>query len=98
MWWLVKKRKVNTATRHNCDVSVLVFEIWNWSVALFVVFGCKNPLPQNCGRRGWRRLFFFLGCKIPSRNFAGGEVGEQEFMIMSVVLTCGIVLESCKIP
>jgi hypothetical protein len=48
----------------------VVFEIWNWSVALFVVFSCK----------------------IPSRKIAGGEDREQEFMMMSVVLTCGIVL------
>jgi hypothetical protein len=40
--------------------------------------------------------FFFFGCKIPSRKIAGGEDGEQEFMIMSVVLTCGIVLEQCS--
>ncbi|KAJ7841282.1 hypothetical protein B0H13DRAFT_2286951 [Mycena leptocephala] len=33
-----------------------------------------------------------FGCKIPSRKIAGGDFGEQEFMIMSVELACGIVL------
>jgi hypothetical protein len=63
-------------------------------VCLFVFLVVKTP-PAKLREGNLREivcLFVFFGCKIPSRNFAGGEFGEQEFMIMSVEMTCGIVL------
>jgi hypothetical protein len=51
---------------------------------------CGIPaIAEFCGRR----IFFFSVVKIPSRNFAGGEFGEQELVIMSVGLTCEMVLD-----